>query len=139
MRWLACTPAIGIVFLALAQEAKFSTTTNLVIVNVSVKDRTGKPLKGLKKVDFTLLEDDKAQAVAIFEEQKLSGEPLPPVADTPGTTEETIQASAPPATASPVSRYQDKRLVGCCSIFRRWAYPRNCAHRKPRSILSRNK
>jgi VWFA-related protein len=112
MRWLACIAIIGI---ACSQDAKFSTTTNLVIVNVSVKDRAGKPMKGLKKEDFTLLEDDKPQAVAIFEEQKLSDEPLPPVADTPGTIEEAIQR--PAAAASPVSRYQDKRLVALLFDF----------------------
>ncbi len=116
MRWLF---AAVIAVLAFAQEAKFSATANLVIVNVSVKDRAGKTMKGLKKDDFTLLEDDKPQAVAIFEEQNLSLEPLPPVAESPGTAEEVLRT----APASPVSRYQDKRLVALLFDFSAMGVP----------------
>jgi hypothetical protein len=49
------------------QTYKFEATTQLVIVNVSVKDRDGKPIENLKPSDFTLSEDGKPQQVKIFE------------------------------------------------------------------------
>jgi VWFA-related protein len=112
---------VGLVFGALGQEAKFSSTTNLVIVNVSVKDKSGKPLTGLKKDDFAILEDDKLQSIAVFEEQHLSNEPLPAPAigvATPST------APAPPTTSEPpISRYQDKRLIALLFDFSAMGVP----------------
>jgi VWFA-related protein len=73
--------AATFIVLALAaggeQQFKYSATANLVIVNVSVGDRSGKPIEGLKKEDFTVLEDGQPQTVAVFEFQKLTAEPLP--------------------------------------------------------------
>ena len=43
------------------QTYKFESTTQLVIVNVSVKDKDGKPIEGLKATDFTVTEDGKPQ------------------------------------------------------------------------------
>jgi len=40
----------------------FEVTTTLVIVNVSVKDKNGKPVEGLKATDFTVSEDGKPAA-----------------------------------------------------------------------------
>jgi VWFA-related protein len=57
----------------------FETTTTLVIVNVSVKDKDGKPIEGLKATDFTVAEDGKPQAIKVFEYQKLADEVLPPL------------------------------------------------------------
>src|SRR5260370_14371960 len=38
----------------------FKSSSNLVIVNVFVRDKAGNPVEGLKKDDFKLLEDGKA-------------------------------------------------------------------------------
>ncbi len=48
-----------------------------MIVNVSVKDKSGKAIEDLKKDQFTLLEDGKPQQIAVFELQHLNGETLP--------------------------------------------------------------
>src|ERR1700691_1256741 len=64
----------------LAQDqapANFKTNTNLVIINVSVKDKSGKAIDDLRKDQFTLLEDGKPQQIAVFEVQHLNGETLP--------------------------------------------------------------
>jgi VWFA-related protein len=104
-----------------AQEVTFKTETKLVIVNVSVKGKDGKPLTSLKKEDVEIYEDGVKQSLAVFELEQLSNEVLAPVADAPAapvTLEERVQAPAAPAgqavtTAStkPPERHQDKRLV----------------------------
>ncbi|HEX2710936.1 MAG TPA: VWA domain-containing protein, partial [Candidatus Acidoferrales bacterium] len=40
---------------------------NLVLVDVQVTDRAGKPVKGLKREQFSVLEDEKPQAVSSFD------------------------------------------------------------------------
>src|SRR5436190_10501949 len=58
----------------------FSSSTNLVVVDVTVKDKSGKALEGLKQEDFSVFEDGKPQKVSVFEFQQLSMElPPPPV------------------------------------------------------------
>jgi VWFA-related protein len=77
---------IGCILLALSlcsygqdgQVAKFSANSSLVIVDVTVKDKAGKPIEGLKAGDFTVLEDGKPQKISVFEFQKLSSDPEPP-------------------------------------------------------------
>ena len=44
----------------------FKTNTNLLIVNVAVKDKSGKAIEDLKKDQFTLLEDGKPQQISQF-------------------------------------------------------------------------
>lgn len=46
---------------------RLSVTTELVLVNVVVRDKKGNPITGLKKEDFTLLEDGKKQAISSFD------------------------------------------------------------------------
>ena len=59
--------------------ATFSTTANLVVETVSVKDKSGKPIEGLTAQDFTITEDGMPQTIKFFEFQKLQargGTPL---------------------------------------------------------------
>ena len=57
----------------------FRTNTNLVIINVAVKDKSGKAIENLNKDQFTLLEDGKPQPISVFELQHLNGDTLPPL------------------------------------------------------------
>src|SRR5215510_13477943 len=50
---------------------KISTTTQLVIVDVTLKDKSGNPAKGLKPSDFIVTEDGKKQDLRICEYQEL--------------------------------------------------------------------
>lgn len=103
-----------------AQEVTFKTETKLVVVNVSVKGKDGKPLTNLKKEDIEIYEDGVKQNLAVFELEQLSNDLLAPVAATPSapvTLEERVERVAAPAgqavaaaTTAPV-RHQDKRLV----------------------------
>ena len=52
---------------------KISTTTQLVIEDVLIKGKDGKPIIGLKPSDFTITEDGKAQKISVFEFQTLEG------------------------------------------------------------------
>ena len=95
------------------EPVKFKVTSNLVIVNVEVKDRNGRSVDGLKADDFELLEDGKPQRVSVFEYQRLEELPAPAI-----TKKTVVQASQPPAAAGLISaskpgelRYRDRRLI----------------------------
>ena len=62
-----------------AAPVTFSTTTTLVIVDISVKDKNGKVIEDLKKNDFAVSEDGKPQQISVFDFQKLDIDAAPPV------------------------------------------------------------
>ena len=103
----------------LAQEPRFTVDTKLVVINVSVKDKSGRPITTLQKEDFQVLEDGVPQNITVFELQQLSAEPLTPVsfAQRPQTIEEraaNVAAGISVTTQSPAGpkRYRDRRLIG---------------------------
>ena len=103
----------------LAQDATFIVDTKLVVINVAVKDKSGRPIANLKQEDFQVLEDGVPQKISVFDRQELNSEPLAPVSFTqrPQTLEER---APPPPPGSSVNtqaprdpkRYQDRRLIG---------------------------
>src|SRR5260370_7180590 len=74
--------------------ATFKSNTNLVIINVTARDKSGKLIDTLTKNDFVLLEDGKPQIISIFELQKLNSEKLPPASPPDKTL-------IPPANTTP--------------------------------------
>ncbi len=60
----------------LAQEREavpaFPTMAEAITVDVVVVDKDGRPVKGLEKTDFTLLEDGRPQAIVAFEPRLLT-------------------------------------------------------------------
>jgi VWFA-related protein len=58
--------------------ATFSTGTNLVVEEVTVKDKSGKLVEGLKQSDFKISEDGKGQKITVFDFEKLATDPEPP-------------------------------------------------------------
>jgi VWFA-related protein len=95
------------------QVAKFSTNSSLVIVDVTVKDKNGKPIEGLKASDFTVFEDGKPQKVSVFEFQKLSGDPEPPPTLTLSDQLKLPEAPKTSITAETPGQvqYHNKRLL----------------------------
>lgn len=108
----------------LAQEpqpsVKLSVTTNLVIVNVDVRDRDGKPIEGLKAEDFVVTEDGKPQKISVFEYQRLETDvpaPAPSIKaeakrePTATKTERPVPKKEITPSAPGQVRYRDRRLL----------------------------
>jgi VWFA-related protein len=101
-----------------AQAPKTSVTfkagANLVVADVTVKDKAGNAIDNLTKNDFTVYEDGKLQKVEIFEAQKLAMEareadPPPTLGsqnDLPEQPKTTITTESPGRV-----QYHDKRLL----------------------------
>src|ERR1035441_8528683 len=80
---------------------KFATTTQLVVVDVTVKDKSGNPIRGLKPADFNITEDGKKQDIKIFTYQELEETVTPePVPAKPAPAPEP---KVPDAAATPVA------------------------------------
>jgi VWFA-related protein len=108
-------------------EAKFGTNVQLVVVDVTVKDKNGQPIEGLTAKDFTITEDGKPQDIKVFKFQRLEEEilPEPKLAPRPpaaGAVAAAGASSAPPpvksVTANQIApskpgeiKYQDRRLM----------------------------
>ena len=97
--------------------AIFKASSNLVIVNVTVKDKSGKLNEALKKEDFIVLEDGKPQTIAVFDLEKLGTEVLPEIEPEPKVlkTREKVEIEKKPEikkepTAAQL-RHQDRRLL----------------------------
>ncbi len=99
---------------AMAQApVTFKANSNLVIVNVSAKDKGGLPVEGLKAEDFTVLEDGKPQKVAVFEYQRISAKPEPLkelTLDDQFQLPEAPKTTITSATPGQI-QYHDKRLM----------------------------
>jgi VWFA-related protein len=98
------------------ERPTFSTTTNVVVVNVTVLGPNGKPVENLTKDDFQVFEDGNLQRIEAVDFQHLSGALLSEVNQNPevkrNTPETATLSSLPNApAASPVARYQDRRLI----------------------------
>ena len=107
----------------------FTTTANLVIVDVTVKDKTGGVIENLKQNDFSVFEDGKPQKISVFELQKLSLEPAPPpeaptLEDQKALPEDPKTTISVPASNAPTKvQYHDKRLLVLFFDFSNMAIP----------------
>ncbi|HEY4363576.1 MAG TPA: VWA domain-containing protein [Bryobacteraceae bacterium] len=103
----------------------FKSGTSLVVVDVTVRDKAGKVIEGLKSSDFTVLEDGKPQKVSVFEPQQLTMTPEPPPTLTlsdqlalPQAANTVITTEAPGKV-----QYHDKRLMVFFFDFSSMAVP----------------
>lgn len=105
---------------ALAQQPSvtFRSATNLVVLDVTVRDRSGKEIANLEKNDFTVLEDGKPQPLAVFEFQRLNAQPLAPLGPAAAAKAASPARDAAIASAAPGKvQYQDKRLLAMLFDF----------------------
>src|SRR5262252_431774 len=93
-------------------QGRIRVTTELVLVNVVVRDKKGNLVHDLKKEDFTLLEDGKKQDISTFDFENVD-QPL-----TAGAPEATVSAAAGEGTllragkkAAPTLDARDRRLM----------------------------
>jgi VWFA-related protein len=113
LKRLAITAVLVLSAAGQQPQPTFTANSNLVIVDVTVQDKSGRPIDGLKPADFAVFEDGKPQKIAVFEFQKLSNDPEPPpklaLAD-------QLKLPEAPKTAITAERpgqvqYHDKRLM----------------------------
>jgi VWFA-related protein len=99
--------------------ARFETTSQLVVVNVVAKDKSGNPIEGLKASDFTVTEDGKQQQIKVFEFQHMDNDSLPavelksrPAESAPAllAAKAAVNTQIAPAKAGEV-KYKDRRLL----------------------------
>ena len=114
-RKLTAVLAIGGLLLPaglLAQEPApgytFKAQTELVLVNVSVRDKSGNPVRDLKPEDFTVLEDNKPQKVATFDVENTHNTPQVPMQQVNLLSTPARKAGA--AASSPESGEQDTSI-----------------------------
>src|SRR5437763_9848810 len=102
--------------------AKFATSTQLVVEDLILKDKSGNAILGLKPSDFIVLEDGKPQKVEFVEFQNLEEAPVPmpePALEKRGPASEKPATPAPKAvTANQIApekpgdiKYKDRRLM----------------------------
>jgi VWFA-related protein len=86
--------------------------SDLVLVNVTVKDKNGKFVQGLKPEDFTILEDNKPQKIVSFDVENVDAVPPSNVTQTkplPVTPSEQATPTAPAQDAA--AQFKDRRLI----------------------------
>ena len=116
MKYLAIVVTIALLASQLSSQQlpTFSTTANVVVVNVTVTSRDGTAIGNLGKSDFLLYEDGKLQTLQSCELQKLDTKPLEPIlpAKTLQTREAPKPAPAAPAPVAPTKEdLRDRRLI----------------------------
>ena len=86
--------------------------TDLVLVNVTVRDKSGNFVQGLKPENFTILEDNKPQKVVSFDVENVDAVPSIDVTQAKPLPEPT-QAPQNPAPSAPdtASQFKDRRLI----------------------------
>jgi len=103
----------------------FTARSSLVIVDVTVRDKAGKPIEGLKQSDFAVSEDGKPQKISVFEYQNLSSEPEPPA--TVSLSDQLALPEAPKTSITTHSpgeiQYHGKRLLVFYFDFSSMAIP----------------
>jgi VWFA-related protein len=91
-------------------QYRVRVTSELVLVNVVVRDKKGNLIRDLKKEDFTLLEDNKRQDVSSFDFEDI-GEQAGAAESTVTGAAATAQGSLLHSSSQPALDARDRRLM----------------------------
>jgi VWFA-related protein len=90
----------------------FRTGSELVLVNVTVRDKSGNFVPGLKPENFTILEDNKPQKVVSFDVENVDAVPATDVAQAQPRQESAPAPANPPTSPADVAnQFKDRRLI----------------------------
>jgi VWFA-related protein len=90
----------------------FRTGSELVLVNVTVRDKSGNFVQGLKAENFTILEDNKPQKVISFDVENVDAVPATDVAQAKPLAETAPESTnQPPSAADAAKQFKDRRLI----------------------------
>ena len=95
----------------LQSDYVFRTGSELVLVNVTVRDKNGNFVQGLKPDDFTILEDNKPQKVVSFDVENVDAVPASDVAQAKPLPDAVPASSGPTAAADASKQFKDRRLI----------------------------
>jgi VWFA-related protein len=93
------------------QDYTFHSASELVLVNVTVRDRNGNPVRDLKREDFTVLEDNKPQQVISFDLENTDAVLSTAATEAPLLGAPKQQQSADATTAAAARPLKDRRLI----------------------------
>ena len=92
----------------------FRVQSELVLVNVTVRDKSGNIVRDLKPEDFTILEDNKPQKVVSFDIENIDAVATQDVAQAKpltGPPSETAKSGERRSTADSANQFKDRRLI----------------------------
>ncbi|HXY77901.1 MAG TPA: VWA domain-containing protein [Candidatus Acidoferrales bacterium] len=89
----------------------FHAESDLVLVNVTVRDKSGKFVPGLKAEDFTIFEDNKPQKIVSFDVENVDAVLSLDVAQAKPLPESASGESKADAAARFDSQFKDRRLI----------------------------
>src|SRR3984957_16581755 len=90
----------------------FRTGSELVLVNVTVRDKSGNFVKGLKPENFTILEDNKPQKILSFDMENVDAAPALDVTQAKPLPAAPNGATSPELSAANVAlQFKDRRLI----------------------------
>jgi VWFA-related protein len=86
--------------------------SDLVLVNVTVRDKSGNFVQGLKPENFTILEDNKAQKIVSFDMENVDAVPPLDVTQAKPLPEPAPGQASPAASAANTAlQFKDRRLI----------------------------
>lgn len=115
-RFLAVTLSLLMLCHALPSQQgdyTFHAESELVLVNVTVRDKSGNFVRGLKPQNFTILEDNKPQKIVSFDIENTDAVAMQEVAQSKPVSNVPTAAKATeaPGIASTDAAFKDRRLI----------------------------
>jgi VWFA-related protein len=89
----------------------FHAESDLVLVNVTVRDKNGRFVPGLKPENFTILEDNKPQKIVSFDVENVDAVPPLDVEQAKALPDAVARTSQASSAADTSAQFKDRRLI----------------------------